>query len=111
MQVDVTPEAAQQLKAEIGDGGLFQLIYDSEGCGCAVSGVPALWKIGNAPDDAVVAVRLSNSVEIIYEPRHEVFFEDRLKLDYVPERRAFKLSSDSQIYHHALRPVDRSRTG
>ncbi len=50
----------------------LKLLYDTEGCGCVVSGVPALQLVDEqGPDDSP-----GDGVPIpfLYEPRHEVFF-------------------------------------
>src|SRR5262245_51437666 len=84
---------------------VWKLVFDSEGCGCSVDGVPALWAIDQpAPDDLQARC---DGVEVWYEKRHEVFFDEPLTITYLPEFRSFKLSSDGQIYTSRLIMQDR----
>lgn len=112
MRIEVTPSAAAKLAEHMPQGSesFIKIVYDTEGCGCAVSGVPQLWRMDEAePTDAGVACELP--VRFVIDPRQEVFFEERLKLDYSPANNGFILKSDSQIYHHALSITDKRRPG
>ncbi|MFC0214742.1 iron-sulfur cluster biosynthesis family protein [Paenibacillus chartarius] len=106
MQIIVTEAAAQQLAERQGDRpGTVRLVYDTEGCGCAVNGVPALW-IVEAPEAGDVAVTERQPV-IWMHPQQAIFFEDEVKLDYRPQMRTFRLYSDSQTYHSLMKATDR----
>lgn len=108
MNIQFTSEALQKLQPYIDDKDtLMKLVYDADGCGCAVSGVPALWVLNKQQVKEEVRNASHEPLQIVYEPRHEVFFEDRLKLDYHSDKRAFKLSSDGQIYSTDLAIVDK----
>ncbi len=105
IHIHVTEQAADRLR-ELGytENTPLRLLYDSEGCGCAVAGVVALHLIAEpAADD----LRAEGDHDIYYEKRHEVFFEPRLRLDYRPDRSAFTLTGDGQIYASSLRLQDR----
>jgi len=107
MKIHITSPAADRLHALSGSSDtIFKLVYDAEGCGCAVSGVPALWMLDRSSllDSDVMA---ATEPMIVYEPRHEVFYEDHLTLDYQPDKRSFRLTSNSQIYASYLPVVDR----
>lgn len=98
MRIRMTEAASAAIRERIVDGsGRLKLVYDSEGCGCAVSGVPALWIVqAPGPEDAESdALPMS----VLYEPRHELFFDREMTIDYDPSRRTFSLKSDQQIYH------------
>ncbi|RAV18792.1 iron-sulfur cluster biosynthesis family protein [Paenibacillus contaminans] len=111
MQITFTEAALNETSRRLGDKPFrLKLVYDSEGCGCAVSGVPALWAespdIGQTvhPESAAAA----NTVfPVLFEQRHEVFFEDRLTIDYQPAKLAYQLKSDSQIYTNSMKMIDR----
>ncbi len=48
-----------------------------------------------------------NDAGILYDRRQEVFFEDKLKLDYSTERGGFRLAGPGQIYMSGMPLVDR----
>ncbi len=87
---------------------IWKLVSDSEGCGCAMNGVAALWLI-EEPEQGDLQAE-SNVVEVWYEKRHEVFFDERMRVSYDPSKRSFKLASDGQIYSNRLRLEDRRAT-
>lgn len=102
MQISFTPTAVKALTPYIEDGTKqLKLLYDTEGCGCVVSGIPTLQLIGQGgPDDRLVQ---GDPLPFWHEPRHEVFFEPELRIDYDAARNAYSLKSDSQIYTLDLR--------
>ncbi|WP_054024615.1 iron-sulfur cluster biosynthesis family protein [Bacillus sp. FJAT-28004] len=79
----------------------LKLLHDTEGCGCVVSGVPALQLISEPSVDDKLAQ--GEPLPFYYEPRHEIYYEPHLRVDYNPERNSFSLKSDSQIYTLNLR--------
>lgn len=74
----------------------LKFLHDTEGCGCVVSGVPALQLIGEPSVDD----RKDQGDPFAYwfEPRHEVFYEPKMRVDYDPASGSFSLKSDNQIY-------------
>jgi uncharacterized protein YqkB len=97
MKMIWSDEAVDQLRAKFGaDVRSFRLVYDTEGCGCAVNGVPALWAV-NEPGHTDIAAD-SRPFALYHDPRHEIFFDETLRVGFVPERQSFRLSSDSQTY-------------
>lgn len=106
MHITLTDEASAALSKRLGaEPGTLRIVYDTEGCGCAVNGVPALW-IVDSPLDGDVSVA-SGPVDVWIDPNQAIFFEDAVKLDYRPDAHCFRLYSDSQIYHAALNVSDR----
>lgn len=104
MHFTFTSPAAAKLEPYMQDGSKhLKLLYDTEGCGCVVSGVPTLQVIDAPLADDKLGEGAPYSVW--YEPRYEVFFEPKLKIDYNEERNAFSLKSDSQIYTANLRLI------
>lgn len=102
--------AALELRARFGEGAaVWKLAFDSEGCGCAMNGVPAIWAIDAPEEDDLKAD--GNAIDVYYEKRHEVFFDESMRISYDPSARAFKLSSDGQIYSNRLRIEDRRVLG
>lgn len=108
MFIELTDSAINQLKQYIHQpADRIKLVYDSEGCGCAVSGVAAVWITDQEDDDDVRAETNAADLPLYHLRRQEVFFEDKLRLDYREDRRAFRLSSDNQIYGTNLQPINR----
>lgn len=100
MNITFSPEACKQIQSRYGETPVLKLVYDAEGCGCAVSGVPALWLI-SAPQHGDLTAD-TNAFHVYYEERQAVFFEAELCIDYVPATRAFKLKSKQQTYHDGM---------
>lgn len=84
--------------------GALKLAYDTEGCGCAVNGVAALWIVANPQEDDRLAG--SNRFTVFFDPRQELFFEDRLVVDRKPKQQTLVLKSSQQTYNAAMRVVD-----
>ncbi|WP_276351461.1 iron-sulfur cluster biosynthesis family protein [Cohnella caldifontis] len=106
MKMAWSEEAVRQLRERYGpDVTGFRLVYDTEGCGCAVNGVPALWAV-DAPAPGHETAE-SEPFALSIDPRQALFFEDALRIDYRSDNRSFRLSSDSQIYTSRLILADR----
>ncbi|MBO7746384.1 iron-sulfur cluster biosynthesis family protein [Paenibacillus sp. MWE-103] len=102
MQFTFTPDAVGQLEGPLADTGKsLKLLYDTEGCGCVMNGVPTLALVREPDPQDKLGEGAPYSVW--YEPNYEVFFEPELKIDYNAARNAFVLKSDSQIYTANLR--------
>lgn len=108
IHIQVTPEAADRLRSLAGDQeAVFKLVYDIDGCGCGVNGVPALWILEPSAKEAGVSFASTNPAEIIYDPQQEVFFEEQMNLRYTAETQALTLSSNGQIYARDIAVVDK----
>ena len=108
MFIHVTENAAAALMKYVqSPKERIRLVYDSEGCGCAVSGVVSLWLDDSEDSDEAPAESNHQALPLYYLRRQKIFFEDAVRLDYLPERRAFRLSSDGQIYGNNIRVTDR----
>lgn len=106
MIIQLTQDAERKLKEKIGDKpGSVRLIYDTEGCGCAVNGIPGL-RIIDKPDDEDVSVSAGDSLSFFINRRQEVFFEDNMKLDVLPKLSSFQLESSNQTYGTNIQLVD-----
>jgi uncharacterized protein YqkB len=107
MRIEPSTEAVNQLlEFYHAEPRLLKIAYDSEGCGCAVSGIAQLWQVGATHvDDMIVC---DGPVTILIETRHEVFFDEVMRLDYSPDRKCFILKSDGQIYHNSLRVINKT---
>jgi uncharacterized protein YqkB len=107
MKIILTENAIARLNTWPGPAGNthYKLVYDTEGCGCAVNGMAALWIVPGPQEGDVQAE--SNWGRLWFEPRQEIFFEEELILDYRAGNRAFVLKSKGQIYNPLLLPVDK----
>ncbi|MFD0587016.1 iron-sulfur cluster biosynthesis family protein [Paenibacillus sp. GCM10027627] len=102
MHITFTASAVQKLTPYLKDGSAkLKLLHDTEGCGCVMSGVPALQLIKEPSVDDAKAE--GDPFFFYYEPRHEVFYESKMKIDYNAALGSFTLKSDSQIYTTHLR--------
>ncbi|WP_054955771.1 iron-sulfur cluster biosynthesis family protein [Paenibacillus dakarensis] len=106
MIIQLTEDAERKLKEKIGSvQGSVRLIYDTEGCGCAVNGIPGL-RIIDEPDQDDVPVEAGDSIPFVINRMQEIFFEDSLKLDVHPGLSSFRLDSSSQTYGTNIQLVD-----
>jgi uncharacterized protein YqkB len=97
MHITFTPSAQAALAPYLADGKhQLKLHYDTEGCGCVVSGVPQLQVVQNGLEDDALAE--GDPFAFWYEPRFEVFFEPKMRIHYDESRYAYSLTSDNQIY-------------
>ncbi|MFF2089758.1 iron-sulfur cluster biosynthesis family protein [Paenibacillus sp. NPDC058174] len=104
MHISFTRSAVDYLAPYIADGSRqLKLLHDTEGCGCVMSGVPALQLVKETTVDDKLAE--GDPFPFLFEPRHEVFFEPQMRIDYNSDRDSLSLKSDSQIYTLDLRFV------
>ena len=105
MQLQISEQAATKLKTQMTDdlNFAYHLIYDTEGCGCAVNGVPTLkWlPLNHDPHKKFIAIA-DSPIPVRISENDAVFFEEKLKLDFEPSTFCYKLSGPGQIYHHCL---------
>lgn len=107
MHITCTEAAIQQLSKQLGSSpGTLKLVYNIDGCGCALSGVAELWILNDVSEDDALS---TGAYPIYYDTRHAVFFEDELIIDYTPSRRAFTLKSNAQIYNASLILYDKRK--
>lgn len=107
MQISFTESAVKEIAKVWGEGhqGMLKLAFDSEGCGCAVNGVPTLWLVNRAEEQDL---RLQGKpFEVLLDKKHEVYFEERMTVDYIPEGIRFVLKSSGQIYNAHMSLIDK----
>ncbi len=104
MKITFTSAAVDKLKPMLAAAHKqLKFFHDIEGCGCAVSGVPALIFITTPePGDQLGT---ADPLPFYYEPFNKVYYEDHMKVDYNANNGSFSLKSDSQIYTSHLRVV------
>ncbi|GIP41568.1 hypothetical protein J45TS6_00270 [Paenibacillus sp. J45TS6] len=107
MKIKVNKAAEELLKKKLGDKpGVIRLFYDTEGCGCVVSGVPAFHIVSNTE---VLDITIESNVPeltFILDGSKAVFFEEELILSTDPGDRSLRLSSNGQHYGMYLFPKD-----
>lgn len=97
MEVTFTKEAIEQLTPKLNDNKnlLLKLKYDTDGCGCVMSGVTALWLVKEA-DQGDVKLD-TNLVPLLVEKTKMVFLDEHLTISYNETANSFMLKSPSQI--------------
>ncbi|MBW3113412.1 MULTISPECIES: iron-sulfur cluster biosynthesis family protein [Bacillaceae] len=97
MKIELTNEAIRKIQDKIeNEKGHLKLKYDTEGCGCVVSGIPTLWFVEHPADGEDIEVE-TNSYPILVEKSKMVFLDEELKIDFSQESNTFQLKSPGQI--------------
>jgi uncharacterized protein YqkB len=113
MHIHFTQRAAEEAVRMLSPGPYrLKLLYDIDGCGCAVNGIAQLWAVDELGESLVEAATISTDgssspLEVVYEKRHEVFFEERLTIDFDSASRAFVIKSSGQYYNPSCSIVER----
>jgi uncharacterized protein YqkB len=107
MEIHITDRAKQKIRDKMaGKNGYLKLKYDTEGCGCVVSGIAALWLVSNLDeDDAVVQ---NNGMTIYIEKSKAIFFDEKMKLDFSELANCFQLKSPNQIINGRMSFFDQT---
>lgn len=106
MKITFTDTAIHRLTPFIQDNdAILKLVFDTEGCGCSVNGVPTLWLVNKANDDDLTAE--TEHFTLIYKAKDAIFFEDNMKIDYHEGNKSYILKSNNQIYNAGMSLVDK----
>lgn len=109
MHMQISERAERFLRAKIGSkSSPVRLVFDGEGCGCGINGIPALW-ILSAQDEYDKEIH-SNGIPFVINPAHAIYFEENLYLDSEENYPSFRLSGDSQLYGQNIRLLDQRET-
>jgi uncharacterized protein YqkB len=102
MEITVTASAQDEIIAQLAKNELhaLKLVYDNEGCGCAVNGVAQLWMIPSTNATEAWPQAAGSPLQIMYAQKDAIYFEERLIIDYRASGKAFVLKSDNQIYNN-----------
>lgn len=107
MNITITERAAEALKKKMGEKTSYiKLHYDTEGCGCAVDGVPVLWLVDSKSQEEEVVE--TNKYPILVEKSKKLFFDDPLMLDW-NQNGTFQLKSANEILNGWMLLVDKRR--
>jgi uncharacterized protein YqkB len=105
MQLQISEAAVERLKPHMGNqlDHAFHLIYDTEGCGCAVNGVPTLKWLPNNHDIHKKYISISEfPIPVRITENDAVFFEEKMYLDFTSSNLCYRLSGPGQIYHGCM---------
>ncbi|QFT89571.1 Iron-sulfur cluster insertion protein ErpA [Bacillus sp. THAF10] len=97
MKVTFTEKAINKIKTKLdaNEGKSLKLKYDTDGCGCVVSGVSALWITAEHDEDDVALD--TNLGPLLMEKSKLVFFDEDMTVDFVESANSFMLKCPSQI--------------
>lgn len=106
MYIEWTGRATEKLADKIQQqDGYLQLKYDTEGCGCVVSGVTALWLV-NELDEGNQKVE-TNGLPLYVEKSKMIFLDEIMTIDFVTEANCFQLKSPNQILNPRMSYVNK----
>ncbi|MGZ7446131.1 iron-sulfur cluster biosynthesis family protein [Paenibacillus sp. TH7-28] len=105
MKVTLNPAAKKLISASLGETpGMLRIVYDTENCGCGMSGVPALQLVSKPGD---YDIPMENEVYPFWIDRMQaVFFEEELTLSGEETTGTFRLDGKSQFYKSNIRLID-----
>jgi iron-sulfur cluster insertion protein len=95
MNIRFTDRAETKVTERIGNiEGNLKLYYDTEGCGCVVSGVTVL----RLETDIEGYERIeTNYIPVYVQPSKKVFLDEDMTIDFVESANCFMLKCPSQI--------------
>ncbi|EIT87286.1 HesB/YadR/YfhF-family protein [Fictibacillus macauensis ZFHKF-1] len=102
MQLEWTKEAIEQLRTRALSTSMY-LKYETEGCGCVMSGVTALYPVHEQPEGTTELN--TNDISVFLDTTKLVFFEERMTIDYKKEYNTFQLKSPNGMLNPRLRLV------
>jgi uncharacterized protein YqkB len=106
MELIFTEEAIERLNRKVaGKEGVLKLKHDTEGCGCIVSGVSALWLV-NHPEEHDLRIKTNGPV-VFMDSHTELFFDQKMMIDGAKGNH-FMLKSDSETLNPSLKYLDRT---
>ncbi|MFC4183177.1 iron-sulfur cluster biosynthesis family protein [Saccharococcus thermophilus] len=105
MNITFTEKAIQQLTPILTQSKrMLKLKYDTDGCGCLVDGVIALWLVDGADEDDLVIE--TNFVPVFIEKSRLVFYDDVMTIDAGQGTNVFQLKSPGQILNPRMNLVE-----
>lgn len=106
IHIQFTEEASQAIRQKLRHENIkLKLVYDTEGCGCAVSGIPTLITINEIKEEVKADC---DAFPVYYDEQQAVFFEDQLIIDINSNAYGvYVLKSKGQIYSNHMLLKDR----
>ena len=109
MEIIITEAAAKKINARTGgQEGYLKLKYDTDGCGCAVNGVVALWVVPKL-DDTDIAIE-TNDRTVYLEKSKIIFFDEQMKIDFSEVTNCFQLKSPQQMLNGHMSLIIKEKT-
>jgi uncharacterized protein YqkB len=109
LEINITAEAAKKINERIeGQEGYLKLKYDTDGCGCAVNGVVALWFVPDLDADDIAIE--TNDRTVYAEKSKMVFFDEQMKIDFSSSTNCFQLKSPQQILNGYMSLIIKEKT-
>ena len=107
MNITFTDKAIQKIQDRFPEESEKQLKlkYDTEGCGCVVSGVSALWMVRNSEEGDIEIA--TNFRPLLMEKTKQVFFDEQMTIDFVEAANSFMLKSPNQILNPRMPLIDK----
>lgn len=109
VEINITAAAAEKINQRVnGREGYLKLKYDTDGCGCAVNGVVALWFVPNLDSDDIAIE--TNDRTVYVEKSKTVFFDEQMKIDFSNAANCFQLKSPQQILNGHMSLLIKEKT-
>lgn len=95
MELVIMEEAARQLKTIMQRKQILKLFYDTEGCGCGVSGIPMV-KIADKPGEKDIKIDCSShGISVYIHEKEKMFFDEAMTITF--QNGVFRLKSPNEI--------------
>ncbi|WP_010284441.1 iron-sulfur cluster biosynthesis family protein [Bacillus timonensis] len=105
MNVSFTDRAIEKLNTQIKNKDRkLKLKYETEGCGCVVSGVTALWLVDSGDEDDITLH--TNYQPLLVEKSKMVFLDETMTIDFIEAANCYMLKSPNEILNPRLRLVE-----
>ncbi|MEK5366365.1 iron-sulfur cluster biosynthesis family protein [Bacillus safensis] len=98
MYIHITEPAAVFLTKQQAGHETKELLlrYDSDGCGCAVSGVPMIWLTGERTGEWE-ELKHNQLFKLYIHTAQKVFFDEEMTIDFNEKANTLMLKSPQQI--------------
>lgn len=101
MYIEWTDQALTKITEKMnGAKGFLVLKYDTDGCGCAIDGVTALWLVRELEGDFKLVG--TNNLPIYVEKSNMHFLDEVMKIKFMPTANCFMLVSPNQTLNPRL---------
>ncbi|MCT8139719.1 iron-sulfur cluster biosynthesis family protein [Anaerobacillus sp. CMMVII] len=99
MEINFTSDASKYISELLKPDEILVLFYDTEGCGCAMNGVPVLNIEAGTMQNELVSIK-TNEFRLFMFKKHTIFFDEQMRIHF--ENNRLKLSSNNQIFSSSL---------